>query len=72
MPARRRFPPPWSIDLQPGCYVVRDASGQALSWHYFRDDEWSANIAKVLTREEARKMAVNFARLPDLLAKGRP
>jgi hypothetical protein len=27
----RRFPPPWSIDEQDACYIVRDANGQALA-----------------------------------------
>ena len=26
----RRFPPPWSAEEQPACFVVRDATGQAL------------------------------------------
>jgi hypothetical protein len=27
---KRRFPPPWSVEEQAACYVVRDYSGQAL------------------------------------------
>jgi hypothetical protein len=30
----RRYPPPWSAELQPNYYVVRDADGQALSYVY--------------------------------------
>jgi hypothetical protein len=29
MPARR-FPPPWSAEVTPNCFIVRDANGQAL------------------------------------------
>jgi hypothetical protein len=28
----RRFPPPWSVEEQSACYVVRDHNGQALSY----------------------------------------
>jgi len=28
----RRFPPPWSVDEQPACFIVRDHNGQALSY----------------------------------------
>jgi hypothetical protein len=28
----RRFPPPWSAELQPNYYVVRDAEGQQLAY----------------------------------------
>jgi hypothetical protein len=27
----RRFPPPWSVDEQQACFIVRDANGQALA-----------------------------------------
>jgi len=26
----RRFPPPWSVEEQAACFVVRDANGQQL------------------------------------------
>jgi len=36
MPARR-FPPPWSVEEQEACYVVRDNDGQQLACVYFED-----------------------------------
>ena len=65
----RRFPAPWSADKIPGGYVVRDANGQALAYIYSRDNEDEARQAKVLMMDEARRIAVNVARLPHLLGK---
>ena len=65
----RRFPAPWSADKIPGGYVVRDANGQALAYIYSRDNEDEARQAKVLTKDEERRIAVNVARLPQLLGK---
>jgi hypothetical protein len=31
MPQPRRFPPPWSVEEQPACFVVRDHDGQQLA-----------------------------------------
>jgi hypothetical protein len=66
----RRFPAPWRANRIPGGYVVRDANGQALAYIYARDTEGEARQAKVLTKDEAPRMAVNIARLPELLGKG--
>jgi hypothetical protein len=52
----RRFPPPWRADKISGGYVVRDANGQALAYIYSRDSEAEAMQAKVLTKDEARRV----------------
>jgi hypothetical protein len=65
--APRRFPPPWVVDRRPSGFVVSDANGQQLAWVYARATEAEARQAKVLTMDEARRIAVNIAKLPELL-----
>jgi hypothetical protein len=72
MPSQSRFPTPWHADKIPGGYVVRDANGQALAYIYSRKNEAEARQAKVLTADEARRVAANIARLPELLGKNVP
>ena len=67
MTSPRRFPPPWQVEQTPGGFKVLDASGQALAYIYARETKAESDIAKVLTFDEARRIAVNVAKLPGLL-----
>ena len=64
----RRFPPPWSIEELDECFIVRDADGQALGYSCFDEEQQSPAIDRRLTCDDARRMAMNFAKLPDLAA----
>ncbi len=64
----RRFPPPWRVVELPGGFAVEDANGQWLCTFYGRAEPNVAQQAGDLTLEEARHLATNFARLPELLS----
>ena len=51
-------------------FKVLDANGQSLAHVYSRASESDAHMARVLTEDEARRIASNIAKLPSLLGKG--
>jgi hypothetical protein len=67
--AERRFPPPWTVETIPGGFKVCDANGQLLAYIYSRETRDAVEIAKVLTEDEARRIASNIAKLPALLGQ---
>jgi len=44
--------------------VVRDHNGRQLAYVYFEEDPGRRSAAKLLTKDEARQIAVNIAKLP--------
>jgi hypothetical protein len=62
-------PPPWSVEELDACFVFRDHSGQKLTYVYFEDEPGRRSAAKLLTKDEARRIAANIAKLPDCFAR---
>jgi hypothetical protein len=55
--AHRRFPPPWTVEEQDACFVVRDHKGRQLAYVYFEEEQGRRSAAKLLERDEARRIA---------------
>jgi hypothetical protein len=64
---QRRFPPPWSIEDNGACFVVKGRGGQKLAYVYYEEEPGRRSSAKLLTKDEARRIAVNLTKLPELL-----
>jgi hypothetical protein len=60
----RRFPPPWSIEDSGAAFIVKDGGGQKLAYAYYEEELGRRSSAKLLTRDEARRIAANVAKLP--------
>jgi hypothetical protein len=50
--------PLWSVEELDACFVVTDNAGK--SWLYFEDEPGRRSAAKLLTRDEARRIAVKW------------
>jgi hypothetical protein len=63
MPSTRRFPPPWTVEENRESFVIHDAIGQPLACVYFEDEPQRQMSMKRLSRDEARRIAANIAKL---------
>jgi hypothetical protein len=48
------------------CFVAADGAGQKLAYVYFEEEPGRRSAAKLLSKDEARRIAANIAKLPAL------
>jgi len=66
----RSFPPPWSSEEHSNYFVIRDHNGRGLAYIYYEHKPGRQPAAKQpLSRDEARRIAANIAKLPELVGK---
>jgi hypothetical protein len=66
----RRFMRQWSVTERDGTYEVRDAAGLNLATVHFEDQPARQSHLRRLSKDEARRVAAQIARLPTLLRFG--
>ena len=63
--SRARISPPLPAAVvrrrKEACFVVRDHVGQQLAYVYFEDEPGRRSAAKLLSKDEARRIAANMA-----------
>ena len=64
---RRRFAPQWSVEDIGGYFVVKAGNGKPLLFISYGESAGRRSIAKLLSRDAARRIAAGIAKLPDLM-----
>ena len=63
-----RFPLPWTVeDHNDACFIVKDKSGFAVAYVYFEEKPGRRSAVNLMTKDEARRIAANIAKLPELV-----
>ena len=70
MSPARSFPVPWTFeDHNNACFIVKDANGANVAHVYYEEERGRRTDANLMTKDEARRIAANIVKLPELLAK---
>jgi hypothetical protein len=62
----------WDIEDNGACFIARDHRGQVLCYVFRENEPGRRAAAGLLTRDEARRLAINIAKLPELLRRPPP
>jgi hypothetical protein len=65
-PTFRRFPAPWTVIELQEAFRIEDANGFALSYVYFAEDPQRQDVTGRMSKNEARRIAINMAAVPEL------
>ena len=64
-----RYPAPWAVEDVGGCSAVKASNDRPLVFIYYGEGAARRSLARLLTRNGARRIAVGIAKLPELLRK---
>jgi len=59
----------WSVEDIGDCFAVKASNGRPLIFIYYGEGGGRRSLARLLTRNAARRIAANIAKLPKLLRK---
>jgi hypothetical protein len=59
----------WTVEDTGAAFVVKDGGGQNLAYPYYEEEAGRRSAAKLLTKDEPRRIGAKVAGLPELLSK---